>query len=80
MSEILKFYTKTCEPCKLLTKILATGNVAVTEIDASSSPDLVRHYGIRVVPTLVHIDSGKQLGGLKSIIEINEWIKTCEEA
>lgn len=80
---ILKFYTASCEPCALLTNILAKGGIETTNIDAKANTGLVAAlvaaHGIRTVPTLVDTRTGQKLVGLKSIIEINAWIKQCDQ-
>lgn len=76
---ILKFYTNSCEPCALLTNTLTKGGIETTNIDAKANTDLVAEHGIRTVPTLVDTRTGQKLVGLKSIIEINAWIKQCDQ-
>lgn len=76
---LLKFYTKNCEPCKLLSKILEKAEIKTTDLDARHELNLVSIYGIRTVPTLVHEATGELLVGLKSIIEIQEWIAKCDQ-
>lgn len=76
---LLKFYTKTCEPCKKLSNLLETEGIETVGVDAKEAVELVASYGIRTVPTLVHEESGEKLVGLYPISEIRKWINTCNE-
>lgn len=65
MMEILKFYTDTCMPCKVVGKILdKLEGVKVTPINAVADEniELVSEYNIFSTPTLVFIKEGKEVG------------------
>lgn len=64
MKKILKFYSKTCGPCKVMSKNLeGLDGVEITEVDIAdeANQELVDKYGIRTVPTIiVYDDNGFQ--------------------
>jgi thiol-disulfide isomerase/thioredoxin len=54
--KLLKFYSKTCGPCKALDKTLAlfsTLPVEVVSIDVEENPLTAAKHNVRAVPTLV---------------------------
>lgn len=56
MKRILKFYSETCGPCKVMGKKLAElKNVEVQEVDIAdeANEDLLDKHKIRAVPTIV---------------------------
>lgn len=65
MMEILKFYTDTCMPCKVVGKILdKLEGVKVTPINAVADEniELVSEYNVFSTPTLVFLKEGKEVG------------------
>lgn len=58
--KILKFYSNSCGPCKVLEKNLQEAGVEYDSINITSSSNegLVAQYNIRSIPTLVKIDDG----------------------
>lgn len=65
MMEILKFYTDTCMPCKVVGKMLdKLEGVKVTPVNAVADEniELVSEYNIFSTPTLVFIKEGKEVG------------------
>lgn len=83
MIEILKFYTDTCVPCKVVGKILdKIEGIKVTPINAIEEKDKSTEYDIIATPTLIFLKEGKQVGrlsGLQSETVIKTYIKECEE-
>ena len=81
--EILKFYTETCMPCKVIGKILdKLEGVKVTPVNAVADENikLVSEYNIFSTPTLVFLKEGKEVGRItgmtneskiKAILEAN---------
>ena len=60
--KLLKFYSDSCQPCKVLTKQLDDLNVEYTSINIDEHPEEVEKYYLRGVPTLIVVDdSGKEL-------------------
>lgn len=54
--KILKFYTETCMPCRMVGKLLESMNLAVDSINALKSVDLVDEYNVCTTPTLVFLN------------------------
>lgn len=60
--KILKFYTETCMPCRMVGKILESMNVAVDSINALQDTAMVDEYNVCTTPTLVFLgDDNKEL-------------------
>ena len=53
--KILKFYTETCMPCRMIGKMLESMNLAVDSINALESVDKVDEYNVCTTPTLVFL-------------------------
>lgn len=76
--KILRFTASYCQPCKILAKNLETANlgIPVEVVDIEVYPELAEQYLIRSVPTLVLIDSNKEVArmvGLKPVEQIKDW-------
>lgn len=81
--EILKFYTETCMPCKVIGKMLdKLEGVKVTPVNAIADEniELVSEYNVFSTPTLVFLKEGKEVGRItgmtneskiKAILEAN---------
>ena len=54
--KVLKFYTETCMPCRMVGKLLESMNLAVDSINALKSVDLVDEYNVCTTPTLVFLN------------------------
>lgn len=57
--KILKFYSPSCMPCKLLTNLLKEEQIEHESIDITDDANsvLVSKYNIRNVPVLIKVDS-----------------------
>lgn len=56
MKKVLKFYSETCGPCKVMSKKLAElKNVEVQEVDIADEVNekLLEEYQVRAVPTMI---------------------------
>ena len=61
--KILKFYTPTCMPCKIVGKILEKMGLEVEEIDATEDLEKVDLYRVFSTPTLIFLnDEDKEVG------------------
>lgn len=63
--KVLKFYTDTCMPCKVVGKILEKiEGVEVESVNAVADENigLVSEYNIFSTPTLVFLKEGKEVG------------------
>lgn len=56
--KILKFYSPSCMPCKLLTNVLKEEQIEHESIDITEdiNRQLVLKYNIRTVPVLIKVD------------------------
>ena len=61
--KLIKIYSKTCGPCKVLEKNLKESGVKYDNIDITSKEGetLVEQYNIRTVPTLLLIDDNSSI-------------------
>ena len=59
MKKILRFYSKVCAPCRLMSKRLEElDNVEVISIDINDTTnnELIKKYKVRSVPTIIVLD------------------------
>lgn len=58
LGKILKFYSPSCMPCKLLTNVLKEEQIEHESIDITEdiNRQLVLKYNIRTVPVLIKVD------------------------
>lgn len=73
MKKILKFYSESCAPCKVMSNKLKELDVEVKDIDIAddSSIDLCNKYSIRTVPTIIVLDENDELVSIfKGIVPI----------
>ena len=60
--KVLKFYSETCIPCRMVGKILDGMNLAVESINALKSIEKVDEYNVCTTPTLIFLgDDNKEL-------------------
>lgn len=75
---ILKFYSPTCGPCKVLDKNLQTSGVEYESIDITNdaNEELITKYGIASVPTLLCVgDNGESILKYRGIMTVDDIIK-----
>lgn len=73
--KLIKIYSKTCGPCKVLEKNLVESGVEYDSVDVTSEEgeDIVEKYGVRAVPTLLLIDdNGTLLNKHTGILNVDE--------
>lgn len=56
--KLYKFYADWCNPCKMLTSTLANVEQPheLVEVDADNSPEMLKQFNVRGLPTLVLVD------------------------
>lgn len=78
--KVLKFYSKTCGPCKALERNLKNTSIVYEDIEISSDEGakLAEEYGIMSIPTLVKIDGDKVdiKHGVLSPEDLEKWVQT----
>ena len=82
--EILRFTASWCQPCKALAQQLEELGLDkdVTVIDIDEQSALAIQYGVRSVPTLVVIDSNKEVKrmvGVKAKDILLDWFPKLEK-
>lgn len=80
--KILKFYSDSCMPCKLLTNVLKEEGIAHEAINIAedANMDLVSKYGIRSVPVLIKVDGiGNEKARLTGFPGTKTVIDFCNE-
>ena len=73
--KLIKIYSKTCGPCKVLEKNLVESGVDYDSVDVASEEgeDIVEKYGVRAVPTLLLVDdNGALLNKRTGILNVDE--------
>lgn len=80
--KVLKIYSRTCGPCRVLENNLQFAGIPHESIDIQSvqGENIVDKYGIKAVPTLILVDEEgeviKRHTGLLSVEELKEF---CSE-
>lgn len=78
--KVLKFYSPSCGPCRVMESNLKKADIAYEDIDVTDENNvpLVEQYGIRNIPTIVKVDDvGEELAkftGIKSAEQLKIWI------
>lgn len=80
--EILKFYSPTCGPCKVLEKKLDEEKINYTNVDVtlSESADNISKYRITTIPTLVitkNTQEVKRYHGILNTEQLKELKELC---
>lgn len=76
--KIIKFYSDTCGPCKVLDSNLKKAGIEYESVNANSDENdaLVEKYGIRAVPTLIKEDNGVEIArhvGIMTEEQLKHW-------
>ena len=80
--KVLKIYSRTCGPCKVLENNLQLAGIPHESVDVQSmqGEDIAAKYEVRTVPTLILVDDGgnvvKRHNGLLGVQELKEF---CNE-
>ena len=70
MKKLLYFSAPWCQPCKTLGPIMEQvgQQINVQKVNVDNSPEMVSHYGIRSVPTVILItELGEEKGRLVGV-------------
>ena len=77
--KILKFYTPTCMPCRVVGKILENVDVEVKEINAVEDIAAVDKYNVCTTPTLIFLNEEdkevERTVGMVTLTKIKEIIE-----
>ena len=66
--KVLKFYTDSCMPCKVVGKILEKiKGIEVEPINAEEDTVMVDKYSIFRTPTLVFLEGNKEIGRISGV-------------
>lgn len=76
--KIIKFYSDTCGPCKVLDSNLKKAHIEYESINANSDENdtLVEKYKIRAVPTLIKEENGIEVArhiGIMTEEQLKHW-------
>lgn len=76
--KIIKFYSDTCGPCKVLDTNLKRAGIAYESINANMEENdaLVEKYNIRAVPTLIKEENGVEIArhtGIMTEEQLKRW-------
>lgn len=82
--KVLKFAADWCGPCKQMTEWLKSHehNHTITEINIEGNKEMVEHYGIRGVPTLIMLNEDDTVNRTVvgfSIPKLTEFLKASSE-
>ncbi len=70
--KILKFSAEWCNPCKQMTEWLKTQDYDhdIVEINIENNGEMVKHYGVRSVPTLIMLNEDNTVR--KTVVGFNK--------
>lgn len=76
--KIIKFYSDTCGPCKVLDSNLKKAGIDYESINANSDENdtLIEKYKIRAVPTLIKEENGIEIArhiGIMTEEQLKHW-------
>ena len=80
--KVLKIYSRTCGPCKVLEDNLQLAGIPHESIDVQSiqGEDIVAKYEVKTVPTLILVDDeGNVLKKHSGLLNVQELKEFCNE-
>jgi thioredoxin 1 len=83
--KILKFSKPSCNPCKILSVYLReidldALNATLEEIDTEETPEVIEHYKIGSVPTLLFTRNGMEMSRIVGLAPVEEITESIEDA
>lgn len=82
MKTILKFYSPTCGPCKVVSKNLEQiKEIEIKNIDVtdSANEELLNKYNIKTIPTLIIEEDNEVKTELKGVVTVNKIKEACAQ-
>lgn len=79
---ILKFYSETCMPCKMLSNVLKEEQIEHQSIDVmdGKNTQMIMKYNIMSIPVLVKVDyQGKEISRLTGFQGVKSVKEFCDE-
>ena len=82
---LIDFFATWCGPCKMLAPVLKDvkdslgERITILKIDVDKNQELSSKYQVRVVPTIILFQNGKQLWRQSGVLSKDEIIKTIIE-
>lgn len=78
--KILKFYSETCGPCKVLDSNLKKAGIEYESINVNDDKNnnLIKKYKIQSLPTLIKVDNEKEIArhiGILTVEQLKYWCK-----
>lgn len=71
---ILKFYTKSCGQCKVVTNMLDNAGIQHEAIDCEENEELVKKYNIMHVPSVIIESEDGGMKKLNNITDVKQWL------
>lgn len=76
--KILKFYSETCGPCKVLDTNLKKAGIDYEAINVADDDERIDKYHIRSVPTLIKEDNGEEVDRFVGIMNEDQLKTWCD--
>lgn len=76
--KILKFYSETCGPCKVLDANLKKAGIDYEAINVADDDERIDKYHIRSVPTLIKEDNGEEVDRFVGIMNEDQLKTWCD--
>lgn len=79
--KILKFFSPTCGPCKVLDRNLQEAGIQYESIDVTddANEELITKYGITSVPILLYVGDNRETilkyRGIMTVDDLNKYFK-----
>lgn len=77
-SVLIDFYADWCGPCQTLLPTIHklaeefNGDVTIKKVNVDTNKELAASFGVRSIPTLIHIEDGKEIGRHTGLISEND--------